>query len=1371
MKDEATTGADITHTMSLFGFIESTGIAIKNLNITGSITISSTSVYGTGGAVAGLACTLTSGIIENCTFTGNVEASFTHTRAGVYAAGLVFDIAEQGIVRNCTFSGTVRAYNQVHQQYGAAPIAGGIALHCSGVIENCKVLAGSIVSANGYMSSAGGITGGFSKTSSSRISGCTSNASIEDAEHKGGLIGVLYTGEGTLDNLNLFGNTFTGTEQAIGWLVGDNGEEESSDEIDPTHEFNSHKYRLFKESLTWKEAKEKCESMGGYLATITSKAESDFIKGFANEERSYWIGGTDEGSEGVWHWVTEEPFTFTNWNSGEPNNFNGNEHFLEFDGGGGNGLWNDTTNVPSDSEGGRYYICEWGDYTPVQTEETTLEVTMIERRAKTGDPLGLIDNAPPNFYAERMYPDDNIICSMDKEHYYDIRNKTVTETSIAELFKDKNKVSGYIKKGFTADGNTRLILRVLTNKPGKLQFSAPLVLCTFENLSRDRGESANVININTTALSSTEHQATAVMISPNDFLHISSFPKFSFDVLVKFTPNDGSTPISEHVPVELHAVPVVFIHGFGRETTVDNTFGDENARWGIRRRLLDAGFRVYPCNYDSKLGPMTVIPGVPLSDYATTPIFANFAEALNNFALDEDRIACTRVDVVAHSMGGLMTRRFIQDDAGYQNTIRSYKQGMIRRLITVGTPHEGSPYANWLLWNQFPLWTTRLNPADVALSFKLTEFRGLTYLLNFNGTDDALRNFAIGSKLFDILKEPSVPVYALHGKITGQKWEKPLREEYESKYMGALPLQFWLPVMEEFEHDLDALKEDFSDWFVHTEMYSKTQLRVVFGANEEDCDGCVASSSATSIFKDSSESFTGWRFWHSSICHQNETGDRVVQLLQGGENVFKTFTTSNTSTNAKAHESRSNVMATDDTLSADFFAVRFTISAETSFDSASAEGTLRVVTPGSIKVKAVSSEDINHRVFAAVNNNIGTMIYQLTSTDARTFEDNIDFNDDDSGFMSVFCISYASEDTFYISDTINLVIAPDQKKITGLNFPESLRHIITNVSSDVGISLFAQTSDGVKYNAASPELGTTWSVDDSSIARVTDEGRLLGFKEGATTITASNNGFSASIVVMVGPLLFEDSTPEPLPTPTPTPDPEPNPTPTPKPTPTPTPTPTPDPTPTPSPSPSPSPSPDPEPAPDPQPEPEPEPEAQPEPEPEPTPTPEPDYQPNIIIGRPRNISSLSDYELSILSNDRTIIAAVLPEAEVNVSGTYYFNNIRIHSDAPVNSEMFWNSFVENDLGQDNSYAVFFDSRDNEIFYVPKDRRIKVEAHLEEGTHYAPVITVTRHSESNNESGHEEEPSHEKSSGGGGGCDSIHAGIMMLLCVYVCLRKN
>jgi hypothetical protein len=87
-------------------------------------------------------------------------------------------------------------------------------------------------------------------------------------------------------------------------------------------------YQRIDTPMTWQEAIRHCEGLGGYLATVTSAEENDFIyKNFA-VDHACWLGATDEAEEGRWQWITGEPFEFQNWRSGEPGNSGSGEHYL-----------------------------------------------------------------------------------------------------------------------------------------------------------------------------------------------------------------------------------------------------------------------------------------------------------------------------------------------------------------------------------------------------------------------------------------------------------------------------------------------------------------------------------------------------------------------------------------------------------------------------------------------------------------------------------------------------------------------------------------------------------------------------------------------------------------------------------------------------------------------------------------------------------------------------------------------------------------------------------------------------------------------------------------------------------------------------------
>jgi hypothetical protein len=88
--------------------------------------------------------------------------------------------------------------------------------------------------------------------------------------------------------------------------------------------------------ITWNEAKEAAFTSGGTLATITSQAENDFVFALVGSDPTFWssdwVGGpylgayqtpnTPVAADG-WLWVTGEPWGYTSWATGEPNDGGG----------------------------------------------------------------------------------------------------------------------------------------------------------------------------------------------------------------------------------------------------------------------------------------------------------------------------------------------------------------------------------------------------------------------------------------------------------------------------------------------------------------------------------------------------------------------------------------------------------------------------------------------------------------------------------------------------------------------------------------------------------------------------------------------------------------------------------------------------------------------------------------------------------------------------------------------------------------------------------------------------------------------------------------------------------------------------------------
>jgi len=102
-----------------------------------------------------------------------------------------------------------------------------------------------------------------------------------------------------------------------------------------TNAANGHVYYLLT-SDTWMNSEAEAVALGGHLVTINDAAENQWVVDtfarYGGVVRPLWIGLTDRDSEGNFHWVSGEPFTFSNWNlaSGEPNNSGGSGYEEDF---------------------------------------------------------------------------------------------------------------------------------------------------------------------------------------------------------------------------------------------------------------------------------------------------------------------------------------------------------------------------------------------------------------------------------------------------------------------------------------------------------------------------------------------------------------------------------------------------------------------------------------------------------------------------------------------------------------------------------------------------------------------------------------------------------------------------------------------------------------------------------------------------------------------------------------------------------------------------------------------------------------------------------------------------------------------------------
>jgi pimeloyl-ACP methyl ester carboxylesterase len=128
-------------------------------------------------------------------------------------------------------------------------------------------------------------------------------------------------------------------------------------------------------------------------------------------------------------------------------------------------------------------------------------------------------------------------------------------------------------------------------------------------------------------------------------------------------------------PIRLKRPPVVLVHGLWGEPKVWDTFVNQLNRKEIYK-IGRADYRTTNTEYLVE---------------NSQAIDAIIGEIIDNYV--DEQFAVTKVDIVAHSMGGLVTREYCRQQALENNDCTR----QIRKFITIGSPHSGSELANLVI--------------------------------------------------------------------------------------------------------------------------------------------------------------------------------------------------------------------------------------------------------------------------------------------------------------------------------------------------------------------------------------------------------------------------------------------------------------------------------------------------------------------------------------------------------------------------------------------------------------------------------------------------------------------------------------------------
>jgi hypothetical protein len=249
--------------------------------------------------------------------------------------------------------------------------------------------------------------------------------------------------EGLIDDVYVYDRALNPAEVA---RLHDGGLEDSDgDGLTDDYEVGHGRYAAIKGGFDWAGAKQDAKNRGGHIATITSEAEWKAVKQVLGTiPHGYYLGGTDEKTEGVWEWITGEAWKFTKWAPREPNNlwrsqYGDEDHVQTWTAtSDGNRLWNDIYSKKNPWSKG--YILEYGYYTDPTKADSDRDGADdgVEVAAGT-DPNNPLSRPAPGDEAPDSSPGEAPVLFQEKidqleKEVVDLRNKVMQrDASIVTL--------------------------------------------------------------------------------------------------------------------------------------------------------------------------------------------------------------------------------------------------------------------------------------------------------------------------------------------------------------------------------------------------------------------------------------------------------------------------------------------------------------------------------------------------------------------------------------------------------------------------------------------------------------------------------------------------------------------------------------------------------------------------------------------------------------------------------------------------------------------------------------------------------------------------------------------------------------------------
>ncbi|MCP5158290.1 MAG: FG-GAP repeat protein [Gammaproteobacteria bacterium] len=241
-------------------------------------------------------------------------------------------------------------------------------------------------------------------------------------------------------------------------------------------------------------------------------------------------------------------------------------------------------------------------------------------------------------------------------------------------------VSNKTVEGVATDGVTKVIVRYLTPSKEKtvlcLDAAEGSTAITHGGLmqfgSKEISAGSQCVNMTFVPMDS-GWMGLAIYQSPTEGTLFINDP--DGDHKVTFVLNQEGIPEPQKISLNLVRPPTLLVHGIwsnGANWYQFPLYKDEEQRKKFRLNILD----YKNTNADAFSNNFLLVRG-------------GINRTLE--AVRQEKIAVTQVNIVAHSMGGILSRLHI-GRGSYKNK-SNFRSGDVHKLITVDTPHFGSPWA------------------------------------------------------------------------------------------------------------------------------------------------------------------------------------------------------------------------------------------------------------------------------------------------------------------------------------------------------------------------------------------------------------------------------------------------------------------------------------------------------------------------------------------------------------------------------------------------------------------------------------------------------------------------------------------------------